>query len=80
MSEVPMCRVWVDLHAACTSLSNVFFQKVDIRLPGNGISSSHGARPGHQIIAVIKWIRTSRLFIKEFEPLGFRAYGVGGRG
>ena len=39
-------------------------RKVDIRLPGKGNSSSHGARPVHQIILMIKWIRTSRLSIK----------------
>jgi len=36
----------------------------DIRLPGKGNSNSHGARPVHQIISMIKWIRTSRLAIK----------------
>ena len=39
-------------------------RKVDIRLPGKGDSISHGARPVHQIISMIKWIRTSRLSIK----------------
>jgi len=29
-----------------------------------GIQNSHGARPVHQIISMIKWIRTSRLSIK----------------
>ena len=29
-----------------------------------GNSNSHGARPVHLIIAMIKWIRTSRLSIK----------------
>ena len=38
--------------------------KVDIRLPGKGNSNSHGARPVHLIITTIKWIRTSRLSIK----------------
>ena len=33
----------------------------DIRLPGKGNSSSHGSRPVHQIIPMMKWIRTSRL-------------------
>ena len=40
--------------------------KVDVRLPGKGNSNSHGARPVHQIISMIKWIRTSRLSIKNF--------------
>ena len=30
---------------------------VDVRLPGKGDSSSHGARPVHLIIMMIKWIR-----------------------
>jgi len=39
-------------------------RKVDIRLPEKGNSNSHGARPVHFIISMIKWIRTSRLSIK----------------
>ena len=39
-------------------------RKVDARLPGKGNSNSHGARPVHLIITMIKWIRTSRLSIK----------------
>ena len=39
------------------------FRKVDVRLPGKGNSDSHGARPIHLIITMIKWIRTSRLSI-----------------
>ena len=38
--------------------------KVDVRLPGKGDSNSHGARPVHLIITMMKWIRTSRLSIK----------------
>ena len=38
-------------------------RKVDIRLPGKENSNSHGARPVHQIISRINWIRTSRLSI-----------------
>ena len=34
-----------------------------VRLPGKGNSNSHGARPVHLIITMIKWIRTSRLSI-----------------
>ena len=40
-------------------------RKVDVRLPGKGKSNSHGARPVHLIITMIKWIRTSRLSIKK---------------
>ena len=36
----------------------------DVRLPGQGNSNSHGARPVHLIITMIKWIRTSRLSVK----------------
>ena len=39
-------------------------RKVDVRLPGKGNSNPHGARPVHLIITMIKWIRTSRLSIK----------------
>jgi len=39
-------------------------RKVDVRLPGKGNSNSHGARPVHLIITMIKWIPTSRLPIK----------------
>ena len=41
------------------------YRKVDVRLPGKGNSNSHGARPVHLIITMIKWIRTSRLSIKK---------------
>ena len=40
-------------------------RKVDVRLPGKGNSNSHGARPVHLIITMMKWIRTSRLSIKD---------------
>ena len=39
-------------------------RKVDLRLPEKGDSISHGARTVHLIITMIKWIRTSRLSIK----------------
>jgi len=39
-------------------------RKADVRLPGKGNSNSHGARPVHLIIMMIKWIRTSRLSMK----------------
>ena len=44
----------------------VWVRKVDVRLPGKGHSNSHGARPVHLIITMIKWIRTSRLSITNF--------------
>ena len=40
------------------------YRKIDIRLPGNGNSNSHGARPVHRIILMIKWTRISRLSMK----------------
>jgi len=45
-------------------LSSRGARKADIRLPGKGNSNSHGARPVHQILSMIKWIRTSMLSIK----------------
>jgi len=42
-------------------------RKVDVRLPGKRNSNSHGARPVYLIVIIvtmIKWIRTSRLSIK----------------
>jgi len=39
-------------------------RKVDVRLPGKENSNSHGARLVHLIITMIKWIRASRLSIK----------------
>jgi len=44
-------------------------RKVDVGLPGKGISNSHGARPVHLIITMIKWVRTSRLSIKNSRSL-----------
>ena len=38
--------------------------QVDVRLPGKGNSNSQGARSAHLIITMMKWIRTSRLSIK----------------
>jgi len=40
-------------------------RKVNVRIPGKGHSNSHGARPVHLIITMIKWIRTSRLSIRK---------------
>jgi len=47
-------------------------RKIDVRLPGKRNSNSHGARPVHLIIAMIKWIRISRLSIKN--SLSFGGY------
>ena len=63
-------------------------EEADIRLPGKGNSNSRGARPVHQIISMMKWIRTSRLPIKYFlsvagggsrRTCGFRVQGSGCR-
>ena len=40
-------------------------RKVDERLPRKGNSNSHGSRPVHLIITMIKWILTSRLSMKK---------------
>jgi len=48
-------------------------RKVDVRLPGNGNSNSHGARPVHLIITMIQWIRASRLPIKNSLSQGLTA-------
>ena len=32
-------------------------KKVDVRLPGKGNSTPHGARPVHLIVTMIKWIQ-----------------------
>ena len=40
-------------------------RKVDARLPGKVISKSHGARPVHRIITMMKWIWSSRLSIEK---------------
>jgi len=60
-------------------ISELGSRKVDVRLPGKGNSNSHGARPVHLIITMIKWIRTSRLSIKNSLPLGVRFSGFGFR-
>ena len=39
-------------------------RKVDVRLPEKGNSNFRGARPVHLIISMTKWIRNSRLSIK----------------
>ena len=39
-------------------------RNVDIRLPVKGNSNSHGARPVHQIISMMKWIWIYRLSIE----------------
>ena len=40
-------------------------KKVDVRLPGTGNSNSHGARPVHLVITMIKWTPTIRLSTKK---------------
>ena len=68
MSEVPLHR---DARLRYFSVLNFGFvgfgarEKLDIRLLEKGYSDSHRARPVHQIISMIKWIRTSRFSIKK---------------
>ena len=68
MSEVPLKRYGVVrtfmVMTPQKSPTIKSTRKVDIRLPEKGSSDSHGTRPVHQIIAMIKWIRTSKLSIK----------------
>jgi len=45
-------------------------RKVDVRLPEKRNLNSHSARPVHLIIKMIKWIRTSRVSIKNSLSLG----------
>ena len=54
-------------------------RKVDIRLPGKRNPNSHSARPVHQIISMMKWIRTSGLAVKNSLSsfLGFGVWGLG---
>ena len=47
--------------------------KVDLRLPGKGNPNSHGARPVHQIMSMMKWMRTNSLSIKKSLSLSLRA-------
>ena len=45
-----------------SELLNLFAKlprKVDVRLPGRGNSNSHGARPVHSIITMIRWFWTN---------------------
>ena len=44
---------------------HLLLRKADVRLPGKG-NNSHGARPVHQILMMIQWIRTSKLAMKDF--------------
>jgi len=45
--------------------TSLVHEKVIIRLPGKGNSDSHGAKPVHEIISMMKWIRTSGFSIKK---------------
>ena len=55
------------------------FRKVDVRLHEKGNSNSHGSRPVHLIITMIKWIRTIRLLIKNsLMDLRIEVYPAGG--
>ena len=47
-------------------MSAALGRQIDVRLPGNENSNSHGARRVHLIMKLMKWIRTGRLSIKNF--------------
>ena len=49
-------------------------RQVDIMLPGQGNSNSHGARLIHQTISMIRWIQTSRLSTKNSLSLSAEAH------
>ena len=48
-----------DLERSC-----VLTNEIDMRLPEKGNSNSHGARPVHQIVSMIKRTRNRRLSTK----------------
>ena len=50
-------------------------RKLDVGQPEKRNSNSHGARPVHQIIMMIEWIRTSRLPIKNVLSVLLKRYG-----
>ena len=52
---------WLRVGPAFQERRSDAHRKVDARLPGKGNSNSHGAKPAHLIITMMKWIRTSRL-------------------
>ena len=47
---------------------HAFFRKVNVRLTEKINTNSHGARPDHQIISMLKWIRVSKLSMKNSLP------------
>ena len=49
---------------SCRGGWRVETRQVIIRLPVKGDSKSHGARPVHQIVSMMKWIRNSELSIR----------------
>ena len=56
--------IYIDLPAREAPAPAFPARKVDIRLPGEGDSNSHGARPVHLIITMITCFRKSRLSLK----------------
>ena len=60
----PEAFVLASTNGALESSSRRLQSSIDVRIPGRGQANSHGARPAHLIITMIKWIRTSRLSIK----------------
>ena len=51
-------------HREVAPLGMQHLPKVEVRLPGKGVSNFPGARPVHLIITMIKWIQTSRLSLQ----------------
>ena len=58
----------------------VLKRQVDVKLPGKGNPNSHGTKPVHLIIKMMKWIRTSRLSINNSFSLKRHHHRMGGRG
>jgi len=54
----------VSMRVARSNVMGCVPKKVDLRLPRKGNPNSHGARPGHLIITMIKWIWAGRLAIE----------------
>ena len=58
-------RLDLSIYSLGSPLCGSLPRKVNVRLPEKGNLNSHGARPVHLIITMIKWIWTSRLSIKK---------------
>ena len=62
VTPAPLCGCLSGRTYLPSSHVQVAARKVALRLPGTGNANSHGARPVHQIMLMIKWAPTSWLF------------------